>query len=258
MPSLKQKIDSQYLGYAREAVYGAKGMMKREKHEKHFVIFGRGRSGSTLLVDLLNSNNDLFCDTEILNRPVFSPFDHIRNCSRMHKARIYGFKLLSYQLRSVQKVKDPVRFMSKLVEEMDYKLIYITRTNLLRQTLSKHYANFRNAWHEKGQNVERPMMTVDIPFLLERLDEGNKLYAYEKEIVSNFDHLAFTYENDLSSPEKHQNTIAQIAAFLDIPEFKSTSTLKKITGSKYTDFIQNYEEMASALKATPYAHFLED
>lgn len=257
MITLKQRIDKQYLGYAREVVYATNSMLGRHTHEKQFVIFGRGRSGSRLLVDLLNSNKDIYCDTEILNRPVFSPFSHIRNCSRMHASRVYGFKLLSYQLRSVQKTENPGDFVKKLVYDYGYQLIYISRKNLLRQTLSKHYANFRNSWHEKQKLISRPLMSVDIPTLLKHLEEGNQLYGYEQSIVESIDHLPLTYEDNLSSEEKQKDTIAQIVNFLDIEEFEANSQLQKITVNHFADFIKNYEEMAAALRSTPYAGYLE-
>lgn len=257
MKSLRRTIDRQLLGYAREAVYATNGAVSRHHHEKQFVIFGRGRSGSTLLVDLLNSNPNIYCDGEILNRKLISPLGHIRNCSKMHKARIYGFKLLSYQLRSIQNIPDPEEFLELLVEDYGYKMIFITRQNLLRQTLSKHYANFRNSWHEKGKSVSRPLMHVDIPQLLRNLDEGYQLGTFEQKVVSHIDHLPLSYEENLSSPEKQEDTLLKVSEFLGIEPFQGQSHLKKITGSRYSDFIENVEEMVRAIEPTPYAAYLE-
>lgn len=255
--NLRKTIDYQSLGYAREMVYAAKAKMGKHHHEKRFVIFGRGRSGSTLLVDLLNSSSDIYCDSEILNRPVFSLYGHIENCSKMHPARIYGFKLLSYQIRSVHKLSDPDAFLDHLVNQLNYKMIFITRKNLLRQTLSKHYAAFRNSWHEKGGQVTRPKMKVDLPLLLKNLDEGYQLGLYEEERISRVDHLPLTYEDDLSEPDRQVKTVNKIADYLDTERFETNTSLRKITSNSYADFIENYEEMAKALAPTRYEIHLD-
>lgn len=254
---LRKSLDYKYLGYAREMVYSLKAQIGRHEHEKRFVIFGRGRSGSTLLVDLLNSSADIYCDSEILNRPVFSIYGHIENCSMMHPARIYGFKLLSYQVRSVHKLSEPQAFLDQLVNGLNYKMIYITRKNLLRQTLSKHYAAFRNSWHEKGGQVRRPKMKVNLPILLKNLDEGYQLGLYEENCISSVDHLPLTYEEDLSEPDRQIETVNKIADYLDTERFKTNTSLKKITSNSYADFIENYEEMATALSSTRYAIYLD-
>lgn len=257
MSDLRRKLDYKLLGYPREAVHYLKGLAGGHKHQSHFVIFGRGRSGSTLLVDLLSSGDRIFCDTEILNRPVLSPFHHIRNCSRMHPAEIYGFKLLSYQLQSVQNLSDPKAFLDKLVREKGYQLIFLTRENLLRQTLSKHYANFRNAWHDKGKSNDRSKMTVDIPLLISHLDAGYALGQFEEKMLNNLPCLRLTYENDLSEPDKQRETITKVTAYLGTDDFEPKTNLRRITSNAYSDFIENFEKLERALENTRYADFLK-
>ena len=57
-----------------------------------------GRSGSTLLVSLLDSHSQIFCDNEIYHRKVFAPWKYLRLRSRMGGKPVYGFKLLTYHL----------------------------------------------------------------------------------------------------------------------------------------------------------------
>ena len=49
--------------------------------EKKFIIFAQGRSGSTLLVSLMNCHKEIFCDGEILNRldygKIYNPLKYI-------------------------------------------------------------------------------------------------------------------------------------------------------------------------------------
>ena len=99
----------------REAYnYGQYFLRQPDLPKKKFIIFGWGRSGSILLVSLLDSHNKIHCDGEILHNPVLSPHLQIKLCaSRCHKP-IYGFKLLTYQIKQVQQIKKPCKFVRQL------------------------------------------------------------------------------------------------------------------------------------------------
>src|SRR4030095_16137361 len=69
--------------------------------QKKFVIYTRGRTGSTVLTDLINSHPDIFCDAEIFNfiycnTKVLFPRAYIKSCSKrasIYKKKVYGFKV---------------------------------------------------------------------------------------------------------------------------------------------------------------------
>jgi LPS sulfotransferase NodH len=225
--------------------------------QNRFVLYGRGRTGSTLLTELLNQSGELFCDKEIFNRKVWKPFTFLKNRQQMFKAPIYGFKLLSYQLKERIKPSSPQEFMRHLVEDEGYKLIYMTRENLLRQTLSKHYATFRDSWHEKNSVGEKPMMTVDIPTLLNDLAEGELLASYERNAIAGLNYLTVSYEQDLGTPQKQEALTKRLSHFFDIKPFKTKSTLQKITGNKLKDFILNHQELEKSLINTRFASMLD-
>ena len=51
-------INKEILGHARELAYWSLGTVRRHAPKEKFVVFGRGRSGSTLLVDLINEHDE--------------------------------------------------------------------------------------------------------------------------------------------------------------------------------------------------------
>lgn len=253
MNSLSSFMNKEILGYARELAYRSMGAVRRHSPKEKFVVFGRGRSGSTLLVDLINGHPEVHCVGEILNRKVFSPASMVRNCSRMHAEPVFGFKLLSYQLRSVLRVDQPKELLRRLVEEDGYKMIFLTRENLLRQALSTHYAAHRGGWHDRSEKVQRTKMTVDIPLLIRHLKEGETLSRFEQEMVADFDHLPLTYERNLSDEEAQGQTINTLCDLLGIESFQASSKLKKIAPKSFDEFIENAEEMVRAIEKTPFA-----
>ena len=256
MSTTKQTIE----GYAREAYVALKSTLKKDhQHKAKFLLFGRGRSGSTLLTSILNSSPLIFCDKEILNRPVLRPTAFIKQRASLFNEDIYGFKLLSYQLRSVQnRINEPKEFLVNLVKNEGYQMIFMSSSNLLRQTLSKFYANHRNVWHQQKSMESRSKMTIDVKALHKSLDEGAALGNFEKEVIDGLNYLDISYETDLSNTERQLETIKKISTFLQIPEFAPKIELKKITTEKFSGFIENYEEMAKYLSKTPYAKFLSD
>ncbi len=143
---LLKHINHNYGGYAREAYTDLLSAYKGSvDHEQKFVLFGRGCTGSTLLTDLLNSTDQVKCDKEIFNRPIWQVESFLKNRAKLFSEPIYGFKLLSYQLRNLIKPSDANEFLRYLSEDLGYKIIFLRRKDLLRQTLSKHYAMHRKS-----------------------------------------------------------------------------------------------------------------
>lgn len=256
MNSLSSFLNNEILGYAREWAYWSLGAVRRHSPQEKFVVFGRGRSGSTLLVDLINEHPKVHCVGEILNRKVFSPAGMIMSCSRMQAEPVFGFKLLSYQLRSVLGVDPPKELLRRLVEEDGFKMIYLTRENLLRQTLSKHYAAHRGGWHVRTEKVKRSKMTVNIPLLIQHLKEGETLGKFEKEMIADLDHLSLTYERNLSDEIAQGQTINALCNLLGIEAIQASSKLKKIAPRSFDEFIENAEEMVRAIEKTPFGIYL--
>ncbi len=255
---LLRKTDQNIYGYVREFGCYAKRYFKQKSFEPstRFLIFGRGRSGSTLLVSLLNSCPGLYCDKEILNRKVLSPRRFVDCRSGLFQKDIYGFKLLSYQLRSVQAVS-PLDFLTGL-NDTGYKTIFLIRENALRQCLSKMYAAHRSQWHQKEKQKKVEKMTVDLIQLKNNLEESKRLENFEYSLMDRLPHLTISYEQDLLIQEQHENTIQKISQYLGIPDFTPRTDLKKITTEDFSDFITNSEEMIGFLEKNGYRKYLED
>jgi hypothetical protein len=118
-----------------------------------FIIYGLGRCGSTLLGNLLNSVSQIHCDREILHDPVRSPRLHIEKCASRCELPVYGFKLLQYQIREVQSIKQPEKFLLNL-HEVGFKFIYLSRRNLLRHGFSNVYARQKQFHLRVGEMVD--------------------------------------------------------------------------------------------------------
>jgi len=108
-----------------------------------FIIFGLGRSGSTLLKQLIDSHPNIKCEGELLNLEerylknrflrklaTLFPLTYFNYRRWLSKEPLYGFTLLYYQY-SNQK-----RLLSKLTAR-GWKFIHIMRKNSLDQSFSQ-------------------------------------------------------------------------------------------------------------------------
>lgn len=259
MASLIPLLNQSLGGYLREAMaaYRAKAYPKTT-HTERFVLFGRGRTGSTLLSDLLNQSTDIDCDKEIYNRKVLFPKLFLKHRNRVFRSKVYGFKLLSYQLREKLGQEDGRDFLKYLVEKQGYKLIYLTRDNLVRQTLSKHYARFRMSWHETQSLKSRPKMRVDIPAFMTELRAGKELEQYEEKCLEGLNYFKVSYEKDLMKASDRFKLVDRLYHYLGVRLFKPENRLKRISADRIGDFVENWEALKQCLAYTEFEDDLKN
>lgn len=223
-----------------------------------FIIFGNGRSGSTLLVSLLNSSGQVYCDGEILNQPVPFPQLYVDLQASYCQTPVYGFKLLNYQIKKIQNISSPGLFLQELYAS-GYKFIYLTRNNRLYHALSQINAIQKKKFHHiQVQNKPKyEPIWVNVEDVISRMEESEATTNYYHEILEQIPHLSLTYEDDLQNSELHQQTANKVLKFLDLPTSPVTAGLVKLMPQGLTNMVKNYEELFDTLKSTKYAKFLD-
>jgi LPS sulfotransferase NodH len=231
--------------------------MASGRHEARFVIFSAGRSGSTLLVGLLDQLPDVHCDDEILHDRVLAPRLFIRGRQARAGGRAYGFKLLTYQVRKVQRIADAGDFL-RYLDRRGYRIIYLRRENLLRHALSNLHARHRGSFHHDRADgtPEMAPMTVDLGQLLHWLRGRQRSARYEERALSGLDFLDVVYERDLQPAESHQATADRVAEFVGVPSAPVRATLTRLTTDDVTDFVTNHEEVARFVAGTEFRRYL--
>jgi len=231
-----------YTGYVRELLtYASYLFQSRSDPSQKFVIFTVGRSGSSLLVSLLHSHDQITCDDELFRRRLFSPLQYLRCREMLSVKDVYGFKLNTYHFRD-QKIQDPQLFLSKIHDD-GYQIISLRRRNIVRQAISHMYAIHRDKFHHKETQgkLEYQKFHVDIDYLQVEIDKFEGFRALHSRLISDFPHLKIFYEDDLQDSTQHQNTIDRVVDFLDVPPAKVSTRFSKTTPRQLADFIENYE-----------------
>lgn len=256
---MKNEITQQLVKYAVYGKHFQEIIKFRFGHKKlspiRFVIFGRGRSGSTALVSLLDSLPNLYCDGEILNQPVPSPYSHVLARCGNSKSDIYGCKILSYQIKDVQPIDDREGFIHRL-HDNNFKIIYLKRENLIFHALSNIRAR-KFGFHNNKEKHNHGKITIDLDHLLKWMKGSEELDTYEKLLLKDFQPLSLTYEKHLLNSENHQSTVKLVTDYLGVECGTAKTNYRKLSPKKLQDSVANYHELVSFLDNTPYAKYLD-
>lgn len=222
-----------------------------------FFVFGSGRSGSTLLVDLLDSHPRIQCEGELLSRRMLLPDHFIRCRAALSRQEAYGFKLLCYHLTMVHKKLGLRTFVTHLVNS-GYKVVYLNRRNAFRRALSNLYARHRDQFHSRQGGHTAPIapMRVDLDELLGWMEGIENTVELERDVLRGLPHVQLIYEDDLKQPACQQPAIDRITEYLGLPSMPVTTELKKATPRELSRFVANYEEVVAFVDATAYADYL--
>jgi hypothetical protein len=252
-----KNIWKNFRGYVWEALTNITFPIRQKRDpSKKFVIFTIGRSGSSLLVSLLHSHDNIHCDGELLAQKLLFPQRYIKHRECLSQKDVYGFKLNTYHFR-VHRIVNPPKFVGTLVND-GYKIISLQRRNTLRLALSHMFALYRNQFHQMGNqpNSDTLRMNVDINFLGDELQLFDYYQVIQNEILRHYPYLHLEYEEDLLDSDNHQKTVDKIAKFLEIPSAQVRTDYVKISPKDLSDFIVNFEEVYNYLKDTEYAWML--
>lgn len=234
----------------------------REPNIKKFVVFGQGRTGSTLLFDLINSHSQINGNedaklTEILYKKVVYPKLFVEGKALKSQAPVYGFKLKTIHLLETQKHINPLDFVLNL-HQTGWKLIHLNRINLLASAISTQVAAQRQIWHSNSVSSDAlAKVFIDFDALTKNIELREFWLKKENEIIENIPHLKIYYENDLLQQQTHQKTADNIFEYLELNKQGVKSNLKKTVDLNLEKTIINYQEILKSLEKSKYSKYLE-
>jgi LPS sulfotransferase NodH len=231
----------------------------RSLPETRFILFGRGRSGTTALVSMLDDVPGVRCEGEVLHNYVPFPYRHVLGRAARCSRATYGCKILSYQIKDVQRPPGPREdFLRTLHHEHGFQILYLRRTNLVRHALSNIRAR-RDTFHRKKSDPDAgpAALRVDPDHVIEWMESSKALNEYEQTLLDDVPHLSLTYEEHIRHAEDHQSTVDSVCDFLGIDSGSVESSYRKVAPPSLRDRVANYEELEERLRGTSYATFLE-
>ena len=225
--------------------------------QKRVLIFGLGRTGSTLLEDLLqstgyfNAHGELFRPSEPLQ---LQPLDYfIEKASTCKKHFISHVKV--YQMESVVQSELSKREFLEGLQQNGWQFIYLTRTNKLKHYLSSMRAEQSAIYHTE-ERLPTFTTTVDCFQFKHGVQQLEKWEAEELELLENLPYLKIEYERHLENGLSHASTIKTILDYLELPHRPFQTKLKKVIRGELSAIVTNYDEFAEEMRAAGYGEYL--
>jgi hypothetical protein len=239
-----------YAGLARHR------LRRRPVEPTKFVVFAQGRTGSTLLVDLLDHLDGVHCDEEILDAPVLSTRLWVDAHRYRHPDAVYGFKVKIVQLVDAQRVTDPAAWLTDM-HRRGWRVIHLWRRNLLRQVLSTMLAERRGSFVFRDRAVPAlDKLVVDPAHLRHWMRVLAAVSVREREVIAAVPHTTVCYEDDLEHPDRQQATLDRLAAFLSRPTATARTEVKRTAAGPISDVVANVDDIERLLRGTEWESFL--
>lgn len=229
------------------------------KSQIRFLIFSAGRTGSNLLISMLNAHPEVYCSQNrmIFNNPLASYFPMMRLAIAVGilQETAYGHSIGLHQFAGTQQ---RVPTLLEKLHKRNWRFIHLRRGNVVRQAVSAMTARDREIFHHVGQNApEKPRVSIQPERLLKKIQKKEKLTQAELTYLKPFPLLSLVYEDDLLPPDVHQATTNKVFAYLGLSPTIVDTPYVKIGKNNLEKQILNYEEVSQSLVNTPYYQYLE-
>ena len=209
-----------------------------------FVIFGQGRTGSTLLVNLLNQHPAIYSDNELLQRKFSNPIQYLQGRALMHNRRVYGLKVKSHHLMKYLEMETSKPFIHNLYNK-GWKIIYIRRSNFFRHALSNEIAKKRGYFFkDQAEFKSKGKVHIDPEAFRKAIKARFKFWYDEQETLEGLDYKEVIYEDNLFNDEQKFETVSRLYQYLGVdPDFKPTIPFIRSTSDNLSEIIANYAEL---------------
>lgn len=266
--------------YLRVVANYTKELNANGNQRPNVVMIHMGRSGSTVLGDLIGQRPDIHWDLEVLMRKRINryarmvPFRQkiLNDPNRIVHWRmllaekpIYGFEVMPHQVERFN-VELP-EYLAGLLKLGIRHAIVLERKNTIRLAISRLYGMRKGRWQKRDSvpvKSKKEPLTINFEdvygygrSLMENLDYFSDLNEKVIPMLGGFDVLRLTYEDDiLPSPIIGYDRCCQ---FLNLPEYEEVSIqFKKLNPYPVKEMIENFDEVENYLAGSRYQQMLYD
>lgn len=216
-----------------------------------FAIVSMGRTGSTLLVSLLNSHPDIECQGELFGpgaeyskHPGLTRRQYLEHEAFRSDLPIKGFKMPFDWILEHPGIFEDFR-------QLGYRIVRLNRTNVLAHLVSIRLAQLNNDWSSRNPyTVEKA--AVKPSELWEFLGSRNVTNAILDRFSSQLETARFDYETILA-PASQQ----RLLSFLGARSHPLTASTMRQRHKPLSETIEGFAELRQGLSGTDLAPFLD-
>jgi LPS sulfotransferase NodH len=220
-----------------------------------FVVIARARTGSNLLLSLLNNHQQIRAFGEKFSRLGNKNTKLIFNEIFPKKStKTIGFKLFYYH---------PIDSEDKSIWEIlkndtNFKIIHLQRKNVLRTHISELIARKLDLWTDRGRSeigLVKKKININVDEFYRVLEKNEKQIEKVKNKFQQHKMIDVFYEDLVDNRSK---TMERVFDFLNVSNHDSKTDLIKQNPEKMNDLIMNYEELVEKLINSKYSFMLEE
>ena len=245
-----------------------------------FVLLSTQRSGSTWVVDMLNSHPHVTCYGALFlpegrgpqpagaQMPYFYDLIEQEGTSRIQQP-YRGWRFVNSVFRTTQGGKAVgFKLMYSQFKYVPWLLLYLTlkrvrvvhlvRSNKLDHVISAESARLRGQFHQRaGEHVENPPVRLDPNKILDRLLWEETKIERARRILSilRVPVHEVTYEHLVQTPARYDDILGFLGT--DPNQGELTTSFRKWNRRGYEESVANFEELRAALSGTRYAALLD-
>jgi hypothetical protein len=223
-----------------------------------FLLYGQGRTGSTLLGSLLASHPGVTFGDEVLDARVLAPLRYLQGLRVQAGDSCYGVHVKPYHLTDFQGVRDTARWLRRAADA-GWLVVHLVRRDTLRHALSGFQLSATGVTHfVEGDGRVTRRIRVDPESLLFWMAARHQGLERERADLVGLDHLTVTYEDDLlGGPPVWGPTTTRLYAALGLPDHPVQSSLRKVNAGRLEDLVVNAEEVLAAVRASFWSHLAD-
>jgi len=237
---------------------------------RRFIVTGPERTGTNLLVGLLNQYSGCYCGGELFNSGIIArgglPWVDMPEPERARlvalrlenplaflaevqsAAEAQGHTAVGLKLLYAHGLGQPT-VLEALAADKTVKVIHVTRRNLLRRLVSERQARTLGKWSvgRGAAAVEMPKVAIELADLARSLALTRQRQATFEQTFAGHQVLHIVYE-DLAARPAH--VAARAAEFLGLPPLQKPPiiTLRKTGSEDLSQVLEGYAELRANLR----------
>ncbi|HEX7034356.1 MAG TPA: Stf0 family sulfotransferase [Pseudomonadales bacterium] len=221
------------------------------------MVITRSRTGSNMLISLLNSHPEIIAKGELLARLKGGSHEEILRTKLIprRRTRAIGFKLFYYH--PMDHGREEV--WESLVSDPALRIIHLKRRNVLRTCVSRAIAEKQDVWKERTTEVKatarEKAVHLSYDELVEAFQKTREWEEHTDRLFSGHPRLEVVYEQMAQTPVP---TFSRVAAFLGVQDHTPSTDLVKQNPEPLSQLILNYEELRTRFEGTPWEVYFEE
>jgi hypothetical protein len=239
------------------------------------ILLTTQRTGSTFLIECLNSHPDIEATGELLIggpikpqpltkgrlRPLakawrfaragaWMPRRHMERYFSGGEARVRLFKAM------YNHISNPIT-LGYLRERTEIRILHLRRHNLLKMHVSRKLMGSGKRVQSWKPVTESARVEIDPVEALAEMRSVRRQYQHFEEVFAAHARLQLVYEDLIVQQSINPRVTEAICAFLGVTRAAMTSRLVKMNPDPLSEIVINYDNLASAISRTEFSELLD-